>query len=282
MTDEPDNFRLSFRQALAMYGNWPAERFGVAELKAVRERMIQDGLSRKLINQRVGRIKRAFGWAAQEGLVSPAAALGLRVLKGLAQGRSDAVEREPVMAVPLPDILAAGEAAGPIVGGMMLVQLYTGMRPGEVIGLVPAEIDKTTVPWVADLSRRHTMAYRGLPRRIHLGPRARSVLDALACWDEPDTAVFRPADNALVHLKAGAGRCYGKWSYGQAVERACKKAGVERFTPNQIRHTHGTLVRRGYGLEGAQVALGHERADVTQVYAERDSELARRIAEEIG
>ena len=35
-------------------------------------------------------------------------------------------------------------------------------------------------------------------------------------------------------------------------------------------------------LEAAQVALGHTKADVTQVYAERNLDLARRVAAEIG
>ncbi len=37
-----------------------------------------------------------------------------------------------------------------------------------------------------------------------------------------------------------------------------------------------------YGLERAQVVLGHARANVTQVYAGADRTLAARIAEEIG
>lgn len=41
-------------------------------------------------------------------------------------------------------------------------------------------------------------------------------------------------------------------------------------------------MRRQYGLEGAQVSLGHKRADVTQVYAERDMAEAARIAKEMG
>jgi hypothetical protein len=35
-------------------------------------------------------------------------------------------------------------------------------------------------------------------------------------------------------------------------------------------------------LEAAQVVLGHSRADVTQVYAERDLSLAERVAAQIG
>ncbi len=66
-------------------------------------------------------------------------------------------------------------------------------------------------------------------------------------------------------------------SYG--IARA-KRAGlvVEPWHPLQLRHLHATRVREQFGLEGAQVALGHARADVTQVYAERNFELAKRIA----
>ncbi len=55
-----------------------------------------------------------------------------------------------------------------------------------------------------------------------------------------------------------------------------------RWSPNRLRHSRGTEVRRKYGLEGSQVTLGHKSADVTQVYAERDIELGKRIAREIG
>jgi hypothetical protein len=41
-------------------------------------------------------------------------------------------------------------------------------------------------------------------------------------------------------------------------------------------------VRRKYGLEGSQVVLGHSTANVTQIYAERDFELAKQIMSEIG
>jgi site-specific recombinase XerC len=52
--------------------------------------------------------------------------------------------------------------------------------------------------------------------------------------------------------------------------------------PNQLRHTHGTRVRREYGLEAAQVVLGHAWAAVTQVCAEADMAQAVQVAAEIG
>jgi len=43
-----------------------------------------------------------------------------------------------------------------------------------------------------------------------------------------------------------------------------------------------TEVRKQYGIEAAQLVLGHSKADVTQVYAERDWERAKQIISEIG
>jgi integrase len=112
--------------------------------------------------------------------------------------------------------------------------------------------------------------------------------------------------------KRTAGTRYRTTSYRRAVERACEEAfgmpaelriipskaapeeklrirelasqwrAAHCWNPHQLRHSVGTLVRSRYTLEGAQVYLGHSSADVTQIYAERDLELARRIAREIG
>lgn len=57
---------------------------------------------------------------------------------------------------------------------------------------------------------------------------------------------------------------------------------AHRWHPNQLRHSFGTRVRKHHGLEAEQVLLGHERADVTQVYAERNEELAVSVTAKIG
>jgi integrase len=57
---------------------------------------------------------------------------------------------------------------------------------------------------------------------------------------------------------------------------------AHRWAPNRLRHTYGTQVRKDYGLEAAQVLLGHARADVTQVYAEKNEQLAASVAAKIG
>ena len=57
---------------------------------------------------------------------------------------------------------------------------------------------------------------------------------------------------------------------------------IPLWNPNQLRHSAGTEIRKHFGLEGAQVFLGHEAADVTQVYAEADIARAADIAREVG
>jgi integrase len=52
--------------------------------------------------------------------------------------------------------------------------------------------------------------------------------------------------------------------------------------PHQLRHNYATRVRSQYGLEAAQILLGHAKADVTQVYAERDIAHATNVAARIG
>ena len=52
--------------------------------------------------------------------------------------------------------------------------------------------------------------------------------------------------------------------------------------PHRLRHNYATNVRREFGLEAAQILLGHSKADITQIYAERDMSRAATVAAKIG
>jgi site-specific recombinase XerC len=95
---------------------------------------------------------------------------------------------------------------------------------------------------------------------------------------------------------------YDTSSYHHAVARACDLAdraevdrlardagmvpvderAIPRWHPNRLRHSFATNARRDHGLEAAQILLGHAKADVTQVYAERDREAAAAVILKIG
>ncbi len=57
---------------------------------------------------------------------------------------------------------------------------------------------------------------------------------------------------------------------------------AHRCHPHQLRHNYATRIRKDFGLEAAQILLGHSKADVTQIYAERDMNRAATVAAKIG
>ena len=151
---------------------------------------------------------------------------------------------------------------------------------------------------------RHKTRWRGKSRVIPLGPKAQEIVkgflvpDLSAYLFSPARAVAgmhagrraaresRPTPSEVARRKRtpgeGHGRRYKKGSYLQAIIRACRRAGVPQWSPLQLRHTAATSIRSLYGLETAQVVLGHAKADTTEIYAERDLAKARAVMAEIG
>ena len=139
-------------------------------------------------------------------------------------------------------------------------------------------------------------------RHLFFGPKAQKLLAPFLLKRGPGEYLFQPMDafgETCTVKKGGKGRrenqapspkltdrvvrdFYDETSYGQAVRRACKTAGVDPWSPNQIRHTRGTQIRKERGLEAAGAVLGHAHLNTTEIYAEINLELARRVAAEMG
>jgi integrase len=62
----------------------------------------------------------------------------------------------------------------------------------------------------------------------------------------------------------------------------CQWQESHRWHPHQLRHNAGTRLRKEYGLEAAQVVLGHRSLAVTEIYAEKNIAAAQRIMAEVG
>ena len=76
--------------------------------------------------------------------------------------------------------------------------------------------------------------------------------------------------------------CYSPLSYRNAIHRACRTAGVPIWGPNRLRHNAATMLRREFGLDVAQVVLGHASPDTTLIYAEADRQRAAEAMSRIG
>jgi integrase len=182
------NFRDSLRPLRQPHGRTPAAGFSPLKLKAVRQAMVDAGLARTTINQRVGRIVRVFKWAASEELVPAAVYHALRAVSGLPRGRSAA--REPARVRPVTDaeVGAIRPHVTRQVWAMVELQRLTGMRPGEVVGMRTGDLDTAGGVWVYTPAR-HKTEHHGRERTVFLGPRASlyitSLRPALVRWGPP-------------------------------------------------------------------------------------------------
>ena len=303
-TGEADNFREALKPARRLYGHTRAAEFGPLALRAIRDEMVRSGLARTTVNARIGRIRRVFRWAASLELIPTAVPLGLATVTGLQRGRTQAPEPGGVQPVPLRDVEATLPHLPSPVAAMVRVQLASGCRAGEVVRMRARDLALDGPVWEYRPAT-HKTAWRGRDRVVLLGPKAQEVIRGLIGADrdaylfDPCRAVRersevggegarrrpagpRPSRGAREAARPTPGRPYLVRSYQHAVARACLRAGVAPWTPLQLRHTAATEIRTQFGLEAAQVVLGHSKADVTQIYAERDLARAREVMREVG
>jgi integrase len=323
--------RLALRRLRKLYGRTPAHEFGPKAFKLVRQSLVDEGLSRKYVNDSMSRIRRMFRWAVADELLPPAVYQALAAVPGLQRGRSKAREGRRVVAVPDQVVDATLACLPEVVADMVRLQRLTGMRPAEVCALRPCDIDRVSDVWIYHPAH-HKTEHVGKERVIPLGPKAQEILQRYLDRDSREHCL-RPCDSERLRRAArhgarktplscgnrpAAGRVrkavrqpgnrYTTNSYRRAVQRACDKAfphpslagnsdpqrgpdqraelkawrRAHRWAPNQLRHSAATEIRKRFGLEAAQIILGHSSANVTQIYAERDAGRANDVARAIG
>jgi hypothetical protein len=95
-TSEQPAIRWAVKPLKDLYGRTTAVDFGPVALKTVRLKYLQDGLSRKSINQNISRLVRMFRWAAAEEMIPASVPQALSMVAGLRRGRTEARETAPV------------------------------------------------------------------------------------------------------------------------------------------------------------------------------------------
>lgn len=292
-----------------LFGESPANAIGPNALRSLREtlRVPADGRrdwSRRTVNRAIRLILQMFRWAASRELIQASQVVALRMIEPLKREPGESAEK--VGCVPVKSIAAARKRVPLQIAAMIDLQLLTGMRPGEVCNLRTIDIDRSGDVWIARPAL-HKNAHRGIRREIYIGPKARRIIKQFARGNE-HAALFSPRDSVKetfdrrhawrvtpanegngrgkVHTDSPSrppGTRYTVDSYRHAINRACDAAKVPQWSPNQLRHNYATEIRKRYGLEAAQILLGHSSALVTDaVYAERDGAKAAAIAAECG
>ena len=75
---------------------------------------------------------------------------------------------------------------------------------------------------------------------------------------------------------------YTTASYRRAIHRACEKLEIEKWSPNRLRHTASTEIRRKFGIDAARAVDGHSAASTTEIYAELDLNKAIDVMRTLG
>lgn len=304
-------YRAALRRLRRQFGHMGAADFTPVCLRALQRSHAEERdngaeeprLCRQTVNDYVARVRQLFKWGAAEGLVPAAVWHGLAAVPGLRRGRGGARETRPVGPAPQAHVEAALEKLPETVADMVRVQQLTAMRPGELCAMTGECLDTTGEVWLYR-PEHHKTEHHGKERNIAIGPRAQAILKKYL-RRETNMSLFSPAESERRRLEAlHAARktpmtpsqrarakvakrrsrrrppreSYTPDSYRRAVARACEAAKVPVWRPNQLRHTRATELRKEFGLDAAGAVLGHSRLETTQVYAERSSELAERIA----
>jgi integrase len=147
-TGTVDNTSLAMLALCEFAGDVPVEKFGPRLLDQFRTKLIERGLARHTINDRIGIVKRGFKWAARQELIPASVYAALATVEGLRSGRDGARETKPVKPVPPAHIEPAVPFMPEPVQAMVRLQVYTGARPGEIASMRACDIDCSGTTWI--------------------------------------------------------------------------------------------------------------------------------------
>ncbi|MFW6061462.1 MAG: tyrosine-type recombinase/integrase [Planctomycetota bacterium] len=265
------------------------------------------------INQVINQAHRMWSWGVGREITTEAQVRRLKEVKPLRAGRTkapDKVKRALITDQEFEKVLACVNS---VVGDMLRLLWQTAMRPGEVCRMRPIDILRPEEDcWLyvpgRDVSSvgDHKTAYRQRVRAIPLPESCQQVLRPRVTDWESREAVFQPAeavqemrDRRFARRKTPAvqgnsvgtnrkadpmiqpGTQYNTSSLNNAAKRACKRAGVERFTPYDLRRTAATRVRARLSKDAASLLLGHVSSNTTEVYLLEEVQEAMKVARQL-
>jgi integrase len=286
LSPEFNSMMYALRELEAGFGAVPGGSFGPRLLREYQKRVVAKGWCRRTVNRNVKRIRTFFRWASAEELVPPETYHGLRAVQALALGELGVREKPKVRPVDMKDVEATLPLLPPVVAAMVRVQYLCAMRPSEVCNMTASEIDMTGELWLYRPAE-HKNAWRGAERVIAIPKAAQEILLPLL----GNAALFVPPPEKGERFgrpgygpQPGRLDRYNTKSYHDTLKHAIKMANkrgasIPHWHPNQLRHARATEISHRHGRQAAQLWLGHEKLDTTQIYAEHQVQELVRIAQ---
>lgn len=240
------NWRGLIRLLRTHHGDERADDLGPVKLRRLLEAEAeQQGWSLSYTKMQLAKVKRIYKWAVAEELASPGTYQKLAALE-IRDGR----ETEPIPPVDDDLMNQTLPHLSPKIRDMVTLQRLSGMRPGELVVMRPEQVDRTGEIW-AYTPMSHKTKHKGKHRVIYIGPKAQAIL---APW------LMKAEDFVFATRRAAH---YTSDSYRRAITRACQRAGLPEWSPNQLRKRCATDVRAAIDVEASAALLGHASSVVT-------------------
>ena len=290
--------RYAYAPFCALFGDEPARELGVGQLIEWQQHSRETrGNCARTVNSYGFRILRAFEHACNLDQISreQLAALKLLVPLSLYTAEGDP-ERDPVGPVYRDDIEATIEHLPEAAADLVRVMRGCGARGGELVRMPADELQQVEPDVWAWLPRAHKTSKKRSknamkrPRAIMFGPpeieiiakrigpykiRRERALGSQIMRVVPDelpehNRVFCKPEYDVQNAKH-SGRPWNMWSFRSAILRACDKAGVERWSPHQMRHAAcSELYNSGIPIADVMAMVGHTSISTTENYISPD------------
>lgn len=223
------------------------------------------GLSARTIKRRISTVSGLFSYLMVRGdIASDPVPRGL-VTRRVRGGKRETV---PLLRVPraLPRVMSSDDASALLVAlrtrrdqAMVQAMLLGGLRRCEVLGLRLEDLKPgQNRVFVAEGKGGHQ-------RVVPLSPRCFQTVGDYLDHERPRTS---QTDSVFVVLKGPhRGRPLTASGVDEIVRGACRRAGIEKVTCHQLRHTCLTRLREaGMALEAVQAQAGHASIESTRIY----------------
>jgi len=269
--------------------------------------------TRSGINKAISYVYRVWQWGIGREITTEAQKQLLKEVRPLRMGQTtakDTMRRALVTEVEFEEV---AQHTTTVVADMLRLVWLTGMRPGEVCRMRPFDILRDEKQcWIYLPGRErspvgdHKTAHRQRVRAIPLASKAQEILkpriencksmdfifspvEAMqeirdqksANRKTPMSCGNRPGTNRKQHPMIRPGKMYLSSSLCNTVKRACKRAGVERFTPYDLRRSAATRIRSKLSKEAAKLLLGHVSTDTTDIYLLDEVQEAMKVAKKL-
>jgi len=268
---------------------------------------------RRGINDTINWINKIWEWGVGRTLVKESTLRSFKEIKPLRMGNpkvKDNIKRKRVTKEELWKVI---RVVNSIIANMLKLLWYTGMRPYEVCEMRPYDILRDDpdcwlyIPGrdITPVGKHKTTGFEQV-KVIPLAGESQKILSSQIKNENSKEYIFSPKD-AMAEVfkekgknrktpinygnKPGSNRRkhpmiqprdhYDSASLRRACQRGCLRAGIEIFSPYDIRRTAATNVRAKFGKQDAKTLLGHTKISTTEIYLLEEVQEAIKVAKKL-